>query len=316
VLCAVAGAAYFVASLALPLLLQAGGMEPPRTLLERLGGVQACSSRIVLWSNVLHATAQQPLLGWGWGELDYAHFMTFYPGDRFCEILDNAHNLPLHLAVELGVPAALVVCGGFVWWMVRQRPWREQDGRRQLAWAILAVVLLHSLLEYPLWYGPFQIAVGASVGWLLAPASAPASPRPAMHLPLAALAVALLGATGYAAWDYARVSQIYLPPEQRLPQWREDTAEQAHRSWLFASQAGFAELTLAAVTRDNAEPMYALSQEMLHYSPEPRVIERLIESATQLGREDEAVLYLARYRAAFPRNYETWRQPQQGLRAP
>ena len=29
-------------------------------------------------------------------------------GPRFCDILDNAHNLPLHLAVELGLPAALL----------------------------------------------------------------------------------------------------------------------------------------------------------------------------------------------------------------
>ena len=56
--------------------------------------------------------AQKPWLGWGWGELDYAHFITLYPGARFCDILDNAHNLPLHLAVELGVPLAVVLCGG------------------------------------------------------------------------------------------------------------------------------------------------------------------------------------------------------------
>ena len=48
--------------------------------------------------------ASSPWLGWGWGELDYAHYATLYDGPRFCDILDNAHNLPLHLAVELGIP--------------------------------------------------------------------------------------------------------------------------------------------------------------------------------------------------------------------
>ena len=56
--------------------------------------------------------------------------------------------------------------------------------------------------------------------------------------------------------------------------------------------------------------MYAASQRVLHYSPEPRVIERALESATYLGHVDEAVLLLARYRAAFPRDYEAWRQAQ------
>jgi len=98
-------------------------------------------------------------MGWGWGELDYAHFITLYPGARFCEILDNAHNLPLHLAVELGMPLTLAFFGAVVWWVMRARPWAETDASRQLAWVVLLLIGVHSLLEYPLWYGPFQLAV-------------------------------------------------------------------------------------------------------------------------------------------------------------
>src|SRR5205085_9473049 len=170
--------AYFAAAVLMPVLLDAlTGAMPARTLWGRLGGGQACSSRLVLWSNVLHLIAQKPLAGWGWGELDRAHFETLYEGARFCDILDNAHNLPLHLAVELGVPAALLVCGLGLWWAWRQRPWQEADATRQLAWAVLALIALHSLLEYPLWYGPFQIAFGAALGWLLAPAQQSSSSR-------------------------------------------------------------------------------------------------------------------------------------------
>ncbi|HEY0825760.1 MAG TPA: Wzy polymerase domain-containing protein [Ramlibacter sp.] len=311
-LCGAAALAYFAATVLLPVLLETlNGAMPARTLWGRLGGGQPCSSRIVLWSNVLHLIALEPLTGWGWGELDYAHFDTLYgggSGPRFCDILDNAHNLPLHLAVELGVPAALLVCGVAAWWAWRQRPWRETEAPRQLAWALLAIVLFHSLLEYPLWYAPFQILFGASLGWLL--------PRDAREVPAAyrvgsaGAAVLLLAATGYAAWDYARVSQIYLPPEQRRSAWSEDTLSHVRRSWLFAGQARFADLTLVPPQRDNAEWMYALSRQVLHYSPEPRVIERALESATWLGHDDEAVLLLARYRAAFPRDYEAWRQAQ------
>jgi hypothetical protein len=261
----------------------------------------------VLWSNVLHLIAQKPLAGWGWGELDYAHFMTLYAGPRFCDILDNAHNLPLHLAVELGVPAAVLVCGGGLVWIWRRRPWVESDARRQLAWALLALILLHSLLEYPLWYGPFQIAFGAALGWLLA-GDEKSSETARSRAPVIAVAGVLLAATGYAAWDYARVSQIYLPPRQRAPAWAEDTLGAVRRSWLFSGQARFAEVTLAAPDRANAPVLYPMALEVLHYSPEPRVIERAIESATLLGRLDEAVLLLARYRAAFPTEYEAWRR--------
>jgi O-antigen ligase len=306
-LCGVASIAYAAGVVLLPALLEMRtGVEVPRALWTRFGG-DGCSSRLVLWSNVLHLIAQRPLAGWGWGELDYAHYMTLYEGPRFCEILDNAHNLPLHLAVELGVPAALLIVGGVLAWAWRRKPWREEDSLRRVAWALLALVGLHSLLEYPLWYGPFQMTAGVALGWLLAPSvpRAPASP-----LPRLAIAALLLAAAGYAAWDYARVSQVYRQPEDRFAAWSEDTLDDARRSWLFSGPAAFADLTLATPAPDNAATMYALAQRTLHYSPEPRVIERLVESATLLGRTDEAVQHLARYRAAFPADHEAWRRAQ------
>ena len=90
--------------------------------------------------------------------MDYAHFITLHDEPRFCDILDNAHNLPLHLAVELGVPAAIFVCGSFAAWVISQKPWAERDPGRQLAWSVMPIILLHSMLEYPLSYGPFLMA--------------------------------------------------------------------------------------------------------------------------------------------------------------
>lgn len=312
-LCAAASVAYVAGVVLLPLLFESfTGQDASRALWTRFAG-RECSSRLVMWSNVLHLISQKPLAGWGWGELDYAHYMTLYEGMRFCEILDNAHNLPLHLAVELGVPAALLIVGAALVWASRQRPWREEDPQRRLAWALLALVLLHSLLEYPLWYGPFQIAAGVALGWLLV---APAPQEGTTQLPRLATAALLLAGAGYVAWDYARITQAYLPPEERRAAWSDDTMAHVRRSWLFAGQAGFADLTLATPTRANAEWTYALAHRVLHYSPEPRVIERLVESATLLGRTDEAVLHLARYRAAFPADYEAWRQAQRQVSKP
>ena len=126
---------------------------------------------------MLDLIAQHPWTGWGWGELSFAHYSTLYQGPRFTEILDNAHNLPLHLAVELGIPAALLICGGFGWLVLAARPWRETDPARLMAWGLLGVIVLHSLLEYPLWYGPFQLVVRPLPGFPVALAS------PAKQLP-------------------------------------------------------------------------------------------------------------------------------------
>ena len=50
-----------------------------------------------------------------------------------------------------------------------------------------------------------------------------------------------------------------------------------------------------------------MANKLLHFSPEPRVIEPLIESATMLGLDDEAAFHLKRYRAAYPTDHERWR---------
>ncbi|MBE7367407.1 PglL family O-oligosaccharyltransferase [Ramlibacter pallidus] len=314
VLCATAIAAYAAGALLLPLLLEVfAGVVPGRRLWARLGAGETCVSRRVLWSNVLHLVAQRPLAGWGWGELDFAHYATLYEGARFCDILDHAHNLPLHLAVELGAPVAVLATAGLLAWVWRRRPWAEGQPLRRLAWALLALVGLHSLLEYPLWYGPFQLVLGLCIGWLsAAEGAANADAKPLAHgrWRRGAGTALLVAAVGYGAWDYLRVAQIYLPPEQRQAAWREDTLEHVRASWLFQGQARFADVTLATPTRANATWMYDAASRALHDSPEPRVIERVIESAVLLGRDDEAMLHLARYRAAFPQAHAEWQQRQ------
>ena len=301
--------AYAALCALLPALLASGWGVEGRSVFARFVGEDGCASRRVLWDNVLYLIAQRPLAGWGWGELDWAHYMQLYPGARFCDILDNAHSLPLHLAVELGTPVALLACSGLAWALLRIAPWREGDPDRQLALGALAVILVHSLLEYPLWYGPFQIAFGLALG-LLWPSRerAPVSAREANSAAgVAALAVA---AIAYAAWDYHRISQIYLAPEARAERYRGDPLPELRKSWLFRPQVQFAELTITPLTRANAQWTYETAQAALHYSPEPRVIGKIIESATLLGHRDVALAQLVRFRAAFPKEHAEWAREQ------
>jgi O-antigen ligase len=306
-------AAYLIAAFTLPALLDFATGIAGNRLWDRVAGVDACSSRRALWSNVLHLIAQKPWIGWGWGELDFAHYTTLYAQPRFCDILDNAHNLPLHVAVELGVPASLLLCAGAIALVVRARPLREGEPTRQLAWAVLMVLAVHSLLEYPLWYGPFQVAFGLCLGLLWAAPARPAVPgaRAAMAGGLGRLVVAACAAATclYAAWDYRRVSQIYLPVEARAPDMR-DPLPEIRRSWLFRNQARFAELTITPLTAANAQWTFDTATALLHYSPEPRVVEKVIESAVVLHRQDDALAHLARFRAAFPEEYAEWSKDQ------
>jgi hypothetical protein len=284
-----------------------------RGVLGRLeDGAADCHSRLTLWHNVLHLISERPWRGWGWGELDYAHFATSYRGSRFCAILDNAHNLPLHLAAELGIPVALALLGVGLALVFLALPWHEAEPARQLAWLVIAVVILHSLVEYPLWYGPFQLTFGLAIG-MLWPSRRAAAPSPSSSLlrwtphVQRMFGIAMLAAATYVAWDYWRVSQLYLPPQSRTASYRDDTFAKVSSSWLFANQVRFAQLTITPLTPANAAFMHELAERMLHFSPEPAVIEKYIESARLLGRDAGADWAEQRYAAAFPAEHARWK---------
>jgi len=304
---------YVAALFVLPLLI---GLSPfTHGAWARLqAGDALCSSRSTLWRNVLYLIAQKPWLGWGWGELGYAHYITLFPGERFCAIVDNAHNLPLHWAVELGVPFAACICMVLLWLTWRAKPWAQTDATRQMAWRVLAVIGLHSLLEYPLWYGPFQMAVVLCVVLLwvtperlrVCQHSIFESNRQFVLSAWAFIAIILIVFVGYASWDYYRISQIYLSPKERSAAYRDDTLRKIKGSWLFSRQVEFAELAITPLTLDNASEQNRMAIEMLHFSPEPWVIERVIASAHLLGLNAEVAYHRARYQAAFPAAYLVW----------
>ncbi|MDD2809425.1 Wzy polymerase domain-containing protein [Rhodoferax sp.] len=302
---------YTTSSFALPWL---AGLDPfsNGTFSRLRAGDSLCASRTTLWSNVLHLISLHPWTGWGWGELDFAHFITLYPTTRFCDILDNAHNLPLQLAVELGVPAAVLVCSAALWAVWRCKPWHETRPSHQLAWSVLAVIGLHSLLEYPLWYGPFQITALACISIIYSDflQAKFKSCQPSTKQQLRYFAMALCGLTltwcAIAAWNYHLASQIYLPQSERMSAYRQNTLDKLSELPMFQDQVQFAKLTTTELTVANAQEVHQLAQAMLHFSPEARVVEILIESCKLLGKTDEVHFYAARYQAAFPLDYANW----------
>ncbi|MDO8719976.1 MAG: Wzy polymerase domain-containing protein [Polaromonas sp.] len=286
--------AYGLAVFALPWLLNAATGLSSAGLLGRLAETPGCGSRRVLWSNVLTLIAQKPWLGWGWGELDYAHFITLYPGPRFCEILDNAHNLPLQLAVELGIPAALALCAGAGWWVWRGKPWREADPARQLAWGVLAVILLHSLLEYPLWYSYFLLPAAFAWGMGLAARArqrasrgadtAPSPQRTSVNqaLMLGGLLMAL--GTAWCAYDYLAASNIYSPRKAAGP--LEQRIKHGQGKLWFGYQADYADVT--GVDEDEPSKPPLAFRRTLHNLLDARLMMAYARSLAEHGEVDKA----------------------------
>jgi hypothetical protein len=199
-----------------------------------------------------------------------------------------------------------------------------------LAWAALAVVMLHSQVEYPLWYGPFELAALLALSLLLivpavtgrAPAiaaaagsaSAEVSAAPAPTGRLAGLRLRMglstlaLAALAYVLWDYHRVSQLFLSEAARSPAYRGDTLAKVRGSWLFASQVEFAEFTTSPLTFANAAAMADLGESVMHYSPEPQVAQKLVEALALAKRHERATWHITRFQVAFPEEYAAWKR--------
>jgi hypothetical protein len=119
-------------------------------------------------------------------------------------------------------------------------------------------------------------------------------------------ALSMIVACAFAAWQYQLASQIYLPQNSRMAAYREDTLEKISHVVLYQDQVRFADLTTTELDAQNAQTVHDLALDMLHFSPESRVVELVLESASLLGREEEVRFYSARYQAAFPDSYAKW----------
>ena len=119
---------------------------------------------------------------------------------------------------------------------------------------------------------------------------------------ISALAMCL----AWVAWDYVRIAQLYLAPDKRLAEYRVQPLAHARESVLFRQQVDFAEFTTTPLNADNAARLAVIGERALHYSPEPRVIEKLIAAQHLSGDNTQAHWHRQRFEAAFPQAHASW----------
>ncbi len=123
--------------------------------------------RLQFWNEAWQMFLSAPVLGVGFKQFAWQHYLLSVKGPGVLDpgIIDHAHNLVFHIAAEFGVLGLLVMVGGLGWWAWSLR--RAQiDAAHWWFAALLGVLGLHSMLEYPLWYAYFlglaAVALGAS----------------------------------------------------------------------------------------------------------------------------------------------------------
>jgi len=134
-----------------------GAPVPAVTSIQRLFELASGSSvRLELWHETWFIFLQSPLLGVGWGQFAWQHFEygVLFKSSGLSGLYNNAHNIVMQLLAETGLVGALVIVGGVVLWL---------HGLRRMAFDIylwwllglLAIIGIHSMLEFPLWYSHF-----------------------------------------------------------------------------------------------------------------------------------------------------------------
>lgn len=281
----------------------------------RLAETDISSSRVAIWRDTLTLIAQQPWTGVGFGEFNLAWTLTPLP-QRPVAFFDHTHNLPLQLAVELGLPLAALVLGLLLWalWQGARRAWAAPAALGVAPRAALVMVLmigLHSLLEYPLWYSYFLLPAAWAWGFMLqAPAQAasatrvgtpgpavspdaapavPAGRRPPARLTQAAAALVVAGAALSVA-DYLKVVAIFAatpgapPLQQRIAE--------GQRSIFFAHHADYAAVTAGLPL---ADPERAFDR-VTHYLLDTRLMIAWAQALAARGEVDAARHLAARLR--------------------
>lgn len=142
----------------------AAGTSTAQRVLE---GGTGNSIRLYLWHEAWLIFTQYPLLGAGFGQFAWQHFQLgpLLHATNINGLYNNAHNFVMQIAAEMGLAGLLVLFGTMTLW-VRQARAAQCSIYHWWGFALLAVLAIHSLLEYPLWYAYFLGVAAFTLGML------------------------------------------------------------------------------------------------------------------------------------------------------
>jgi O-antigen ligase len=247
------------------------------------------SSRLGIWSNTLQLILANPWFGVGWGDFNFAWTLTPFPG-RPVAFFDHTHNLPLQLVVELGLPLGLALVALMLWvlWRAGDAAWNALPPARPVAraaFAMVVIMVVHSMVEYPLWYSYFLLSavfvLGLSLGSIVPARTREWALPQARALLLAAAAALLVSGVG-AVVDYKRVVDIFVPPPGASS--LEERIAAGQRSVLFSHHADYAAVTTAEPPSSQMPGFKGAT----HYLLDSRLMMAWAQALHEVGEEDKA----------------------------
>lgn len=128
-------------------------------------GNATIASRLLHWQTLADAITRSPWWGYGWNQVSVAQANTVLNHAGTGEMIEHSHNLLLDLLVWLGIPLGLACTACLVWWL-RLQLQRCSTPSAAFGLGFIGILLLHSLVEYPLDYFFFLLPFGFVIGRL------------------------------------------------------------------------------------------------------------------------------------------------------
>ena len=206
---------------------------------SRIGAMVATtesSVRLQLWEDTWSLILQNPWAGIGFGQFEFYRTFSDLPND-LKTIHVNAHLLPLQLAVEYGLPIA-VIFFALIGYALTQAKSSWRDPVSQFAVAGVVIVLIHSMTEFPLWYAFILLPFGFLLGLYFGGLQPPSEPKKGAQAPTALLkrlymyaALAMLGGIVLGTTHYLPTVAMYVLNTKNIT--REDRLATAERAFLY-----------------------------------------------------------------------------------
>lgn len=257
------------------------------------------SSRFKIWANVWGLVKQHPWTGVGYGEFNLAWTLTSFPA-RPVAFFDHTHNLIFQWAVEQGLPLAVLLvaltatAGLVLIWPQTS----DQVTPAGTSAVIVCTAMLHSMLEYPLWYSYFLLPTAFAWGAGLAArathrhqdavTTAPTSWGGRKQWLVTGGALTMVGAV-WCALDFQAAANIYAPRAGAGP--LDQRIEFGQKMVWFGYQADYAFVTVPDDDEPTKPPI--AFRRTLHNLLDARLMIAYAKSLHAAGETDKARFVVA-----------------------
>ncbi|WP_175681565.1 PglL family O-oligosaccharyltransferase [Burkholderia cenocepacia] len=265
---------------------------------DRMRDAGQIAPRLALWKYGLAMFREHPLLGVGWGEFP-SHQFALVRTLGGVEIANNSHDIFIDLLAKSGLVGLGVLAVTLVMWFVRTVR-APQSSMRVFGFALIGILLMHALVEYPQQYMFFLLPAMFVIGLLEVKPLRILPGRAAFGL-FAVLSFGGVLAAVPVLRDYQRAEVLYYGSSPAA-QYRDAP------SLLFGAWGDYGAATLLTISPDNLPLKLAAHERAIALLPGETVLRRYAVLQALAGREADALDTVARLHV-FAKELKDW--PQQ-----